>query len=382
MTADPTTDVAGASENNNMPALTEKRLSGRTNHALQPRCDLIVQLHRLLPGVLLCVAITGVAMLLQAVEAHFVGQAYLEALVLAILLGVALRTVWTPRQRLIPGIAFSAKFLLECAVVMLGASVSIATVLALGPLLLVGIASVVAMALGVSFVMCRLIGLPLRMAILVACGNSIRGNSAIAAVAPVIGADSDDIAASISFTAVLGVIVVLTLPLVVPVLQLSLTQYGVLAGLTVYAVPQVLAATLPIGALANQVGTVVKLVRVLMLGPVVLGLSLLARGLRTYPDRVLANRSRLNWHELVPWFITGFLVVLIVRSLGFIPQIVLPSITHIAATLTTIAMAALGLGVDVRVVAKSGVRVTLAVTASLVVLGLISYALIRIAGIR
>jgi uncharacterized membrane protein YadS len=84
----------------------------------------------------------------------------------------------------------------------------------------------------------------------------------------------------------------------------------------------------------------------------------------------------------VPWFIAGFLVVLIVRSLGFIPQIVLPSITQIAATLTTIAMAALGLGVDVRVVAKSGVRVTLAVTASLVVLGLISYALIRIAGIR
>ena len=59
----------------------------------------------------------------------------------------------------------------------------------------------------------------------------------------------------------------------------------------------------------------------------------------------------------------------------------MPSITHIAATLTTIAMAALGLGVDIRVVAKSGVRVTLAVTASLIVLGLISYALIRVAGI-
>jgi uncharacterized membrane protein YadS len=110
------------------------------------------------------------------------------------------------------------------------------------------------------------------MSILIACGNSICGNSAIAAVAPVIGADGDDIAASISFTAVLGVVVVLTLPLLVPILQLSLTQYGVLAGLTVYAVPQVLAATLPIGALSNQVGTVIKLVRVLMLGPVVLGL--------------------------------------------------------------------------------------------------------------
>src|SRR6202162_621297 len=112
----------------------------------------------------------------------------------------------------------------------------------------------------------RAVGLPIRLSILVACGNSICGNSAIAAVAPVIGADSDDIASSISFTAVLGVVVVLGLPLLVPILQLSLTQYGVLAGLTVYAVPQVLAATLPIGELSNQVGTVVKLVRVLMLG--------------------------------------------------------------------------------------------------------------------
>jgi uncharacterized integral membrane protein (TIGR00698 family) len=309
------------------------------------------------------------------------GGAYLEALVLAILIGVVVRTLWLPPAGFVPGIGFCAKFLLESAVVMLGASVSAATVLALGPFLLLGIASVVAIALGISFVICRALGLPLRMAILIACGNSICGNSAIAAVAPVIGADGDDIAASISFTAVLGVVVVLTLPLLVPVLRLSLTQYGVLAGLTVYAVPQVLAATLPIGALSNQVGTVIKLVRVLMLGPVVLGLSLLARDLRTDPARARVNRGRPDWHELVPWFITGFLVLLIVRSLGLIPQIALPPITHVAATLTTVSMAALGLGVDVRIVAKSGMRVTAAVTASLIVLGLISYALIRIAGI-
>ena len=334
-----------------------------------------------MPGIVLCIAITIVAILVQAVEVHFAGQTYLEALVLAILLGVVIRTAWTPAKPFVPGIAFSAKTLLEIAVVMLGASVSVATVLALGPILLVGIASVVAMALGSSFIICRMLGLPLRMAILVACGNSICGNSAIAAVAPVIGADGDDIASSISFTAVLGVVVVLTLPLLVPVLQLSLTQYGVLAGLTVYAVPQVLAATLPIGALSNQVGTVIKLVRVLMLGPVVLGLSLLARDLRADPRLERANRRRPDVRELVPWFITGFLIVLIARSLGLIPQSILPAVTTIAATLTTISMAALGLGVDVRVVAKSGVRVTLAVTASLIILGLISYGLIRLVGV-
>jgi uncharacterized integral membrane protein (TIGR00698 family) len=217
------------------------------------------------------------------------------------------------------------------------------------------------------------------MSILIACGNSICGNSAIAAIAPVIGADSDDIASSISFTAVLGVVVVLVLPLLVPILHLSLTQYGVLAGLTVYAVPQVLAATLPIGALSNQVGTVIKLVRVLMLGPVVLGFSLFARRLRPAKGQ-LNRRPRLG--ELVPWFIVGFLVVLAARSLDLIPTAVLPGITRTAAVLTTIAMAALGLGVDVRVVARTGARVTVAVTGSLIFLGLLSYGLIHFTGMK
>jgi uncharacterized integral membrane protein (TIGR00698 family) len=249
---------------------------------------------------------------------------------------------------------------------------------ALGPLLILGIASIVAVAIGTSFLLCRALGLPQRMSILIACGNSICGNSAIAAVAPVIGADADDIASSISFTAVLGVVVVLGLPFLVPILDLSLTQYGVLAGLTVYAVPQVLAATLPIGALSNQVGTVIKLVRVLMLGPVVLGFSLFVSHVKPAHDRLNRRRPRLN--ALVPWFIIGFLVVLAIRSLGLIPQNVLPAITSFAALLTTIAMAALGLGVDVRAVARTGPRVTLAVTASLIVLGVLSYGLIRLTG--
>jgi uncharacterized integral membrane protein (TIGR00698 family) len=336
-------------------------------------------IRNLSPGILVCVAITISAMLLQGVEVYAVGQPYLEALVLAILIGVAVRTIWAPGPRWQPGINFSAKFVLELAIVMLGASVSVGTIVALGSTLVVGIACIVAVAIGVSYAMCRALGLPQRMAILIACGNSICGNSAIAAIAPVIGADSDDIASSISFTAVLGIIVVLVLPLLVPILHLSLTQYGVLAGLTVYAVPQVLAATLPIGALSNQVGTVIKLVRVLMLGPVVLGLSLFARRLR--PAQSQPN-TRPCLKELVPWFIVGFLVVLAARSLDLMPAAILPGITHTAAVLTTVAMAALGLGVDVRVVARTGVRVTLAVTGSLIFLGLLSYGLIHVTGTK
>jgi len=326
---------------------------------------------------------------LERVEVRLAGAAWLESLVLAILVGTAVRTAWTPGRRWTAGIDFSAKFLLEVAVVLLGVSVSAHTVLAAGPGLLFGIAAVVVLAIACSYGIGRLLGLPHRMATLIACGNSICGNSAIAAVAPIIGADGEDVAASIAFTAVLGVVVVLALPLAVPLLHLSALQYGTLAGLTVYAVPQVLAATAPVGAVAVQLGTLVKLVRVLMLGPVVLGLSLLTRRMRdetderaphvTAGDRPAPGKPPL--HKLVPWFIVGFLVLAGVRSAGLIPNASLAPTAWVANLLTVISMAALGLGTDLRVVARAGGRVTAAVTISLLALGAISLGLIHLLGL-
>lgn len=340
---------------------------------------------RTVPGVAVCVGVAIAATSIQFLEQHLSGELYLEALVIAIVLGTMIRTAWTPGPSLLPGIDFSGKILLEIAVVLLGTSISVSTVLALGPLLLFGIAVVVGMAIVSSYAICRVLRLPSKMALLVACGNSICGNSAIAAVAPVIGADGDDVASAIAFTAVLGVAMVLGLPLLVPVLHLSLTQYGVLAGLTVYAVPQVLAATLPIGALSNQVGTVIKLVRVLMLGPVVLCISLGTRRMRDQEavsaetDGAEPAHGRIPFLELVPWFILGFLFLAALRTIGFIPTRLLEPIRATANALTTVAMAALGLSVDVRVIASAGVRVAAAVTLSLAVLGTISLLLIRLA---
>ena len=211
----------------------------------------------------------------------------------------------------------------------------------------------------------------------VPCEPGRTGNSAIAAVAPVIGADSRDVAAAIAFTAVLGVLMVLGLPLFVPLAGFSEHQYGVLAGLTVYAVPQVLAATVPIGLLATQVGTLVKLVRVLMLGPVVVALSLLAPRLPAAGATAKAGPRRLGFFKLVPWFILGFLALATARSLGLVPDASVAPLSKLAGVLTVVSMAALGLGVDVRVLARVGARVTLAVTGSLLVLLAISVLLIR-----
>lgn len=343
----------------------------------------------LVPGLLLCGAVALAAALLQGAEERLFGRAWLEALVLAILIGTAVRTAWTPGAHWEGGVAFGAKTLLEVAVVLLGASISVQALAAVGPGLLAGVAGVVVVAIASSYGIGRALRLPRRMAILIACGNSICGNSAIAAVAPVIGADGEDVASSIAFTAVLGVIVVLALPLAAPLTHLSGMQYGVLAGLTVYAVPQVLAATAPVGTLAVHIGTLVKLVRVLMLGPVVLLLSLFASRMRDEADEPAPHVTagdrpkpgRIAVHHLMPWFILGFLALAGLRSAGLIPEAALGPVAAVANVLTVLSMAALGLGVDVRVVARAGGRVVLAVTASLLALAAISLGLIRALGI-
>lgn len=150
--------------------------------------------------------------------------------------------------------------------------------------------------------------------------------------------------------------------------------------------PQVIAATAPIGSLAAQVGTLVKLVRVLMLGPVVVVLSILSSRLRqeegvAVPGALAGERprrGRLALHQLVPWFILAFLAAAALRSAELIPAAALGPISTVATALTIVSMAALGLGVDVRIVAKAGPRVTVAVTLSLLSLGAISYGLIRL----
>ena len=326
------------------------------------------------PGVMLCLLVTLAAIGLTSIERDVIGHVWLEPLVLAILLGAAIRTAWTPEVRFKAGIDFSAKILLEVAVVLLGASVSAATLSSLGVGFVLGIFALVILAVGVGFGVGRALGLNPRMALLVACGNAICGNSAIAAVAPVIDADGEEVAASIAFTAVLGVIVVLALPLLGGRLHLNGHQYGALAGLTVYAVPQVLAAAAPFGAVATQTGTVVKLVRVLMLGPVILALSLIFR------DRApIAAKPGL--HRLLPWFIIGFLVMIALRSFDLIPQAALAPMAAASGLLTIVAMAALGLQTDTRAVARAGSRVVAAVILSLGALVGLALVLIRLLGL-
>lgn len=324
---------------------------------------LFSRVQQLFPGLALAVGVGILAILAEPLQHWLLGWVMLDGLVFALIAGTIFHTVFGLGERFGAGVQFAAKTMLEFAVVLLGGTISASAVVQIGPGVIGAVMLVVLLALAASYGIGRALGLDARLAILVACGNSICGNSAIMATAPVIRAPAEDVAASIAFTAALGVFVVLVLPVGAHLFGFSEWQYGVIAGLSVYAVPQVLAATVPVGVLSSQIGTLVKLMRVLMLGPIVVFLGLV-QGRR--------SKIRLPLFTLVPWFVVGFLLLMAARSTGVLPEAVLPAL-HITSThLTVVSMAALGLSVDLRSVAASGGRVLAAGFLSIVTLMLMA----------
>ena len=345
--------------------------------------------------------VPGLALLaLMGVAASFLEEAArrlsgapsvpVEALVIAILLGMVMRNTLGLPLVATRGVAFAGKQLLEFAVLILGASVNFAQLFQAGPRVILLIVLCVALALLVSSTTGRLIGLGPKLAILVAVGNAICGNSAIAAVAPAIRAKKEDVTMSIALTAVVGVVLVLGLPLLMPLLALTHYQYGVLVGTTVYAVPQVVAASFPVSVESGDVATFVKLLRVLMLGPVVLFFSLRFGGAESQ------NGQRRTWRDwrrsiIVPWFVTGFLALALLNSaglfsgvagvLGMAPGTIPAQAKDVSRLLMIIAMGALGLGVEFAAVKRVGPRVFAAVVTSVVFLLVLSLTLIHILGV-
>jgi len=296
---------------------------------------------------------------LAIVQRAAIGIDILEPIVLALLLGVAIRAAIGPLGRLGPGAAYASITILEWSIVLLGASVQLQSILAPGLVLPAFILTVVTASLVVSYAIGRRLGLSRNLALLVAVGNSICGNSAIIAVAPIIKAERHEVASSIALTAVLGVTLVLTLPVAMMVIGLNQYQYGVLAGMSVYSVPQVVAATLGVGQVAGAVAAVVKLTRVLLLGPLVVTIAVLTG----HRDSVRGGGTTI-W-RYIPWFVVGFLLFGGLRSVGIIPEPLADASRELARWATVLAMAGLGLGVELAVVRSVGPRVAAAVVLSL-----------------
>lgn len=315
------------------------------------------------PGLAVCVALGVAALWLQEAEARLIDHAVIDSLVIALLLGIVVRnTAGVPRP-VAPGAAFAAKQVLEASIVLLGASVALGRIVEAGASLFLLVVFSVVGGLAFAWVVGhRLFGLRSRLAVLVGVGGSICGNSAIAAVAPAIDATADDVAAAVSISAVLGAAQILLLPLLVPGMDLTHYQYGVVAGISVYAVPQVVAAGFAVSGLSGEVATFVKLTRVLLLGPVILLLRVV-HGTREVAGaaRPLVQRVRVA----APWFILGFLALAALRTGGVISAEVGHDAQTLSRVLFAVAMAGLGMGVDLRAVRTVGGEVAATVLATM-----------------
>lgn len=328
---------------------------------------------RIAPGVALTATLTVLGVAVAALVRPHLGRGAPDAIVLSLVAGVILRAVWVPTARFQPGIVFTAKEVLEWAIVLLGLTTNLRTFASAGGALLGGIIVAVTSAIAVGFGVGRAVGLSHAHALLVASGNAICGNSAIVAVAAVNGASREEVASSIAYTAVFGVAVVLALPLLAPLLHLSNFQYGVVAGLSVYAVPQVLAAGYPVSVESGQTGMLVKLVRVLLLGPVVLLVAVWERRRGLSSGGAAKGKA-----AYLPWFVVGFMLAAAIQTSGVVPPVVTAVAKEVSHWATVASMAALGVAVEVAAVRRVGGRVAAAVTASLVFLLILSVWLARV----
>ncbi|OIH94513.1 hypothetical protein BIU90_05205 [Curtobacterium sp. MCBA15_001] len=316
---------------------------------------------RLAPGLALA---TGIA-----VVATVIGRLLpvVGAPVSGVVLGAVIGMIRRPAAALKPGITTASKFVLQLAVVLLGAQLSLLEVARVGveslPVMLGTLVLCLLAAWGVG----RLLGVVGNLRTLIGVGTGICGASAIAAVTPVIGAVSVEVAYAVSTIFLFNVAAVIVFPVVGHALGMSQHAFGLFAGTAVNDTSSVVAAASTYGTQAANFAVVVKLVRTLMIIPIVLGLAWLvgrreqaAARLAAADDGVPAA-ERPPWTlrrivKLVPWFLIGFVIAAAVNSTGVLPGPVHPAISTVAAFLITVALSAIGLSTDVAGFRRAGFR--------------------------
>lgn len=269
-------------------------------------------------------------------------------LMAALVLGALLTNCGMYSASLTPGLTFAAKRLLRAGIVVLGVQLAVPDILKLGlPVLLLVVATVVGTFIGTQWIGRRL-GLSRERSLLIATGFSICGAAAIAAMDGVTDSDEEDVMTAVSLVTLFGSLAIVVLPLAQGLLHLSAEGFGVWAGASVHEVAQVVAAAGAVGSAALATAVVVKLTRVVLLAPLVAGVSLWRR--RT------AKTSSEKKPPLVPLFVGGFLLLMAARSLNLVPVALLAPLKTAQTVLFTAALFGMGSAVRLRALIRTGGR--------------------------
>jgi len=298
------------------------------------------------PGFLLCAAIAAVATTIGA-AVPLVGSA-----IPAVVIGVVVALLRKPAGRVVPGIGYSGKFVLQCAVVLLGSQLSLLSIVQVGAESLPVMLSSLAMCLIAAWLLGRALRVEREIRTLIGVGTGICGASAIAAVSPIVKAKSSTISYAISTVFLFNVIAVLVFPSIGHALGMTPHAFGLFAGTAVNDTSSVVAAASVFSASTLGFAVVVKLVRTLMIIPISIALALVEARREGHGERLGAARIL----RLIPWFLVGFVAVACVRSTGVLPEGLVSALTHVSVFLVATALAGIGLSTDVRAIRTAGLR--------------------------
>lgn len=296
-----------------------------------------------LPGLALGALITGISFLPRALGLPGLGQ--LSPLMVAVLLGMAVRNTLGRPATARAGLALSLRQPLRLGIVLLGLQVTLAELMGIGFTGLLLLVSAVALTVVITWQLGRWLGVPEGLSLLIATGTGICGASAIVAANTVVKDSDESVAYALATVTLFGTLAMFAYPAVGAALTLASDSYGLWVGASVHEVAQVVAAGFARGEASGELATVSKLARVLLLAPVVIGLGVY---LRSRTQRSAAEPQSADAKIPMPWFVFGFLGMVILASTGWIPADWRTVSALLAQILLAFALSAVGLETDFR----------------------------------
>ena len=300
-------------------------------------------------GLLICFSVAAASVLLE----RLIPGELLGASIIALFMGTIINSFFHPKW-IKPALKFTSKKILKCAIVLLGASLSVNTILSVGKMTFFVMIFTFAMCFGGGYFIRRLFGLNWKLSNLISAGTGICGGSAVAAIAPVIDADDKDVAFALSSTFLFDMVMIALYPLMGKALGMSDVAFGIWAGTSVNDTASVVASGYAFSEAAGDFATMVKLTRTIAIIPTVLVFAWIGTRAKQKEMEAAGNGQKINLMKIIPWFIGGFLLLAVLNSAGIIPAAVSGIMKTTSKFLMVTALAAIGLNTSLLDFKKAG----------------------------
>lgn len=302
-------------------------------------------------GIAICFAVAGISVFLE----ELIPGGLLGASIIALFMGTIINSFFHPAW-LKPALKFTSKKILKLAIILLGASLSIRTIMSVGRMTFFVMIFTFAMCFGGGYFVRKIFGLNWKLGNLISAGTGICGGSAIASIAPVIDADDKDIAFAMSSTFLFDMVMVALYPLMGMALGMSDMAYGIWAGTSVNDTASVVASGYAFSEIAGDFATMVKLTRTIAIIPTVLVFAYVGTRMKQKELQATSNGKKVSIVKVIPWFIGGFLLLAVLNSIGCIPVAVSSVIKSTSKFLMVTALAAIGLGTSLTDFKRAGLK--------------------------